>query len=74
LRQAAAEEEAAFARGDRGTGLRLSGEFHLLIALIAGNQRLFQFLRSLSPKPHSSSVSMKDQAPPSARLTSTASS
>lgn len=46
-RQAAAEEEAAFARGNRGTGLRLSGEFHLLIALIAGNQRLFQFLRSL---------------------------
>jgi DNA-binding GntR family transcriptional regulator len=42
-----ADEKAAAERGDHGTEIRLSGEFHLLVALVAGNQPLFQFLRLL---------------------------
>jgi DNA-binding GntR family transcriptional regulator len=49
LEVAIAEESAATKRGDRGTRIRLSGEFHLLLALVAGNQVLFGFLRSLVP-------------------------
>lgn len=47
LRQCVAEEHACFARGDRGTGIRLSGEFHLKLAEVAGNVPLIGFLRSL---------------------------
>jgi DNA-binding GntR family transcriptional regulator len=49
LEQAVAEEAQATKRGDRGTRIRLSGEFHLLLALVAGNKVLFGFLRSLVP-------------------------
>jgi DNA-binding GntR family transcriptional regulator len=45
-----AEEKNAAARGDHGTEIRLSGEFHLLIALVAGNKPLAQFLRTLVPQ------------------------
>lgn len=46
---AIAEEAAATKRGDRGARIRLSGEFHLLLALVAGNNVLFGFLRALVP-------------------------
>jgi DNA-binding GntR family transcriptional regulator len=49
LEQALAEEALATNRGDRGTLIRLSGEFHLLLALVAGNRVLYGFLRSLVP-------------------------
>lgn len=46
--EAAIHEDAdAASRGDRGTRIRLSGEFHLLLALVAGNRPLFGFLRVL---------------------------
>jgi len=47
LRQLVAEEKAAFARGDRGAGIRLSGEFHLRLAEAASNAPLASFQRSL---------------------------
>ncbi len=45
-----AEEKEAAAKGDHGKEIRLSGEFHLLIALMAGNKPLAQFLRTLVPQ------------------------
>ena len=47
LRQMIKEERDCFARGDRGMGIRLSGEFHLKLAEAAGNFTLLGFLRSL---------------------------
>ncbi len=47
LRKLVKGEQDCFARGDRGTGIRLSGEFHLQLAEIAGNAPLRGFLRSL---------------------------
>ncbi|BBB29251.1 GntR family transcriptional regulator [Neptunomonas japonica] len=47
LRKLVKEEQDCFARGDRGTGLRLSGEFHLQLAEVSGNKSLHSFLRSL---------------------------
>lgn len=47
LRTLVSEEDACFARGDRGAGIRLSGEFHLRLAHLAGNQPLLGFQRSL---------------------------
>lgn len=47
LRQMVADERDCFARGERGMGIRLSGEFHLKLAEAAGNQTLLGFLRSL---------------------------
>ena len=47
LRQMVIDERACFARGDRGMGIRLSGEFHLKLAEAAGNLTLLGFLRSL---------------------------
>ncbi len=47
LRRMVSEEHACFARGDRGTGIRLSGEFHLKLAEAAGNAPLVAFMRSL---------------------------
>ncbi|NLJ92174.1 MAG: GntR family transcriptional regulator [Aeromonadales bacterium] len=40
-------EQDAFARGDRGTGIRLSGEFHLELAHMAQNTPLLNFQRSV---------------------------
>lgn len=40
-------EQQSFSKGDRGTGIRLSGEFHLLLADIADNPPLLSFQRSL---------------------------
>lgn len=37
LRQMVREERDSFSRGDRGAGIRLSGEFHLKLAEAAGN-------------------------------------
>ena len=42
-----AREHAAHARHDRPAAVRLSGEFHLLLAHIAGNRVLTWFLREL---------------------------
>src|SRR5689334_6145053 len=40
-------EQAACRQGDRRASLKLSGEFHLLIAEVAGNQILVDMLRDL---------------------------
>lgn len=47
LRQMVIDERNCFARGDRGMGIRLSGEFHLKLAEASGNLTLLGFLRSL---------------------------
>jgi len=47
LQDLVAEERASFERGDRGTGIRLSGEFHMLLALVANNAPLAHFVRGL---------------------------
>jgi DNA-binding GntR family transcriptional regulator len=47
LQDLVTEERASFERGDRGTGIRLSGEFHMLLALVANNALLTQFVRGL---------------------------
>jgi len=47
LRQMVIDEQECFARGDRGAGIRLSGEFHLKLAEMAKNAPLVSFQRSL---------------------------
>jgi DNA-binding GntR family transcriptional regulator len=47
LREMVREERDSFGRGDRGAGIRLSGEFHLKLAEAAGNAPLISFQRSL---------------------------
>ncbi|MDP2505881.1 GntR family transcriptional regulator [Oceanobacter sp. 3_MG-2023] len=47
LRKLIAQEQRAFETGDKGNGLRLSGEFHLLLAEMANNQALAGFLSRL---------------------------
>lgn len=47
LKELVAEERVSFERGDRGAGIRLSGEFHMLLALVANNAPLAQFVRGL---------------------------
>lgn len=47
LRQMVKDEQDCFARGDRGAGIRLSGEFHLKLAEAARNAPLVSFQRSL---------------------------
>jgi DNA-binding GntR family transcriptional regulator len=47
LRQMVSDERDSFARGDRGAGIRLSGEFHLKLAEAARNAPLVSFQRSL---------------------------
>ena len=47
LRHMVREERDSFSRGDRGAGIRLSGEFHLKLAEAAGNAPLVSFQRSL---------------------------
>ncbi len=47
LRGLVSEEQAAFTEGDRGAWIRLSGEFHLRIAEVAGNKTLANTLRAL---------------------------
>ncbi|MFP7909648.1 MULTISPECIES: GntR family transcriptional regulator [Pseudomonadaceae] len=47
LRQMVTDERDCFARGDRGAGIRLSGEFHLKLAEAAKNAPLVSFQRSL---------------------------
>ncbi len=47
LRDLVTEEQAAFTAGDRGAWIRLSGEFHLRVAEVAGNQTLANTLRAL---------------------------
>jgi DNA-binding GntR family transcriptional regulator len=47
LRQMVRDEQSCFARGDRGAGIRLSGEFHLRLAEAACNVPLMGFQRSL---------------------------
>lgn len=42
-----AEEEAATASGDRRAAIRLSGEFHLLVAALLGNATLSSYLTEL---------------------------
>ncbi|NBF03158.1 FCD domain-containing protein [Pseudomonas sp. Fl5BN2] len=49
LRQLIAQEREAIERNQRGTAIRLSGEFHLQLAHIAGNGPLAHFLGSLVP-------------------------
>ena len=47
LKQLVTEEQACVAKGDRGAGIRLSGEFHLQLAEMADNPPLLSFQRSL---------------------------
>jgi DNA-binding GntR family transcriptional regulator len=47
LRQLVHAERESFGNGDRGAGIRLSGEFHLKLAEAAGNAPLISFQRSL---------------------------
>lgn len=41
------EEQACFKRGDKGAGIRLSGEFHMRLALMAKNGPLHAFQKNL---------------------------
>ncbi|WP_148861433.1 GntR family transcriptional regulator [Marinobacter fonticola] len=47
LREMVVEEQKCFAQGDRGAGIRLSGEFHLKLAETANNTPFIGFQRSL---------------------------
>lgn len=47
MRKMVLEEQKCFARGENGTGIRLSGEFHLKLAEFAGNGPFIGFQRSL---------------------------
>jgi DNA-binding GntR family transcriptional regulator len=47
LHEHVAREQAAWRQGDRRASLKSSGEFHLIIAEIAGNQILVDMLRDL---------------------------
>lgn len=47
LKKLVQEEQDCFAKGDRGTGIRLSGEFHIKLAELANNPPLLSFQRSL---------------------------
>ncbi|MFA0703871.1 FCD domain-containing protein, partial [Vibrio sp. 10N.222.48.A8] len=46
-RKLVAKENSAFDQGDYGSGLRLSGEFHIKLAEMAENAPLLAFQRSL---------------------------
>lgn len=50
LRKLIREEHESSAREDYGTAIRLSGEFHLYLSQLAGNEPLGGFLRSLVPQ------------------------
>jgi len=47
LRDHVAQEDKLFSSGDQGAAIRMSGEFHLLLATMAGNAPLEHFMRSL---------------------------
>ncbi|RDE22871.1 GntR family transcriptional regulator [Motiliproteus coralliicola] len=47
LRKQVQEEQQCFVQGDKGAGIRLSGEFHLKMAEMANNPPLLSFQRSL---------------------------
>lgn len=47
LRSHLAEEAAAIANGDRGEAIRLSGEFHIKLAEVAGNPVFLRFVEEL---------------------------
>ena len=49
LRELVARQRACVEQGQQGPAIRLCGEFHLLLASIAGNRPLAQFLNSLVP-------------------------
>ncbi len=49
LRDLVERERQCLDRGERGPAIRLSGEFHLQLAVMAGNAPLMQFLGSLVP-------------------------
>lgn len=49
LRDLIERERQCLDRGERGPAIRLSGEFHLQLATMAGNAPLAQFLGSLVP-------------------------
>ncbi|WP_053144040.1 GntR family transcriptional regulator [Pseudomonas sp. P97.38] len=49
LRELVERERQCLDRGERGPAIRLSGEFHLQLAAMAGNAPLAQFLGSLVP-------------------------
>lgn len=50
LRELIDQEHASSAGDDKGTAIRLSGEFHLALAQLAGNEPIAGFLRSLVPQ------------------------
>ncbi len=65
LRKHAAAEAAAVQRGDKAGYIRLSGEFHNLVAELAGNDVLARMLRELTART-SLTILLYDTAPGSA--------
>jgi len=49
LRSLVAREHQAHAQGDRRTAVRLSGEFHVLLAELSGSSILARMMRELTP-------------------------
>jgi DNA-binding GntR family transcriptional regulator len=49
LRQLVQHEQAAYARDDRRTAVRLSGEFHVLLAELSGSSIYLRLMRELTP-------------------------
>jgi DNA-binding GntR family transcriptional regulator len=65
LRTHLTRQREAEKRGDRGETIRLLGEFHLLIAAIAGNPVLAGFVAQLLPRTSLMIALFEDQATPS---------
>jgi len=62
LRESIAREREHIARGQRGPAIRLSGEFHLQLAEVAGNAPLAHFLGSLVPLTSLAIAHIEEQA------------
>ncbi|MFJ4194799.1 GntR family transcriptional regulator [Pseudomonas sp. NPDC089534] len=63
LRACVERERLAVAQARRGAAIRLSGEFHLLLAQLAGNAPLAHFLGSLVPLTSLATARNAGQAP-----------
>jgi DNA-binding GntR family transcriptional regulator len=50
LRALVREEQNYFEHEERGSGIRLSGDFHLRLAQVSGNATLTKFIRELIPR------------------------
>jgi DNA-binding GntR family transcriptional regulator len=50
LRALVREEQECFEQNQRGSGIRLSGDFHLKLAQVSGNATLSKFIHELIPR------------------------